>query len=199
MKRQIIAVDIDEVLLPHFQDLIAWYNGQYGTKLTLAHNHPVDPTPWGTKDIAVAVKRVHKFFETDIFQYSKPFDEALDVLVALSKTYDLVIITARDTLIEDLTREWLALHFPGLFKEIQFTAFYSLDGNRRSKAAVAKELNADFLIDDDINHCEAAAKVGIQALLFGKYPWNSVKQVSHPKIIRVTDWAGVKGYFDEKF
>src|SRR5579872_2112511 len=94
-----IAVDIDEVLMPHFQSLIDWYNGQYGTSLTLAHNHPTDPRPWGTKDISVAVKRVHAFFDTPEFLNSEPYGDSIEVLNKLGKTYELVVITSRDTII----------------------------------------------------------------------------------------------------
>lgn len=196
MSRSVIAVDIDEVLLPHFQDLITWYNSEYGTSLTLEHNHPVDPKPWGTDNIEVAVKRVHRFFETDVFLDCKPFDDALAVLQDIAKDYDLVIITARDTIIEDLTRDWLSKHFPGLFQEVQFTSFYSLEGKRRSKASVAKELNAKFLIDDDLGHCSTAQKEGIRALLFGEYPWNTKNMPLPDGIVRVKNWPAVKEYLD---
>ncbi|HET9722013.1 MAG TPA: hypothetical protein VFP32_03220, partial [Candidatus Saccharimonadales bacterium] len=67
MKRSktIIAVDIDDVLVPHAENLITWYNQKYGTKLTLAHNHSQDPKPWGAKTVEEAIKRVHEYIHSD--------------------------------------------------------------------------------------------------------------------------------------
>ncbi|HET7827468.1 MAG TPA: hypothetical protein VFK97_01205, partial [Candidatus Saccharimonadales bacterium] len=62
-----IAVDIDEVLAPHFQGLIDWYNAEHNTRLTLEHNHPNDPRPWGTSDYNEAIRRVQKYFDTPDF------------------------------------------------------------------------------------------------------------------------------------
>ncbi len=196
MKRTTIAVDIDEVLLAHFQDLINWYNTTYGTRLRLEHNHPTALEPWGTKTIEEAVRRVHGFYDTPTYLLATPFDEAVEAVSRLRREHDLVVITARDLLVEDFTREWLRDHFQGAFKEVHFTAQYSLEGNQRSKADVAREVKATHLIDDDISHAESASRAGIQVLLYGDYPWNR-RDVLPEGVTRVRDWQAVMDYFND--
>lgn len=195
--KPVIAVDIDEVLTPHFQSLIDWYNKKYKTKLTLAHNHPTDPRPWGTDDIHVAIKRVHGFFDTPDFLNSQPYEEAVEALSKLSQKYNLVVITARDTIIEKVTREWLDEHFTELIDEAHFTARFSLEGKSQTKTSVGLAINAQYLIDDALDHCEDAARTGIAALLFGDYPWNQADEL--PKgVTRVKNWQEVLEFFENE-
>lgn len=189
-----IAIDIDEVLLPHFQDLITYYNNLYGTNLTLADNHPKDVSRWGTDSRKTAIGRVQKFFETDEFKNSQPFIEAKHAVRELAHNFRLVVVTARDTIIEETTRDWLNQHFNELFQEVHFTSTYSLDGRERSKSDVAKAAQVDWLIDDSYEHILGAAKEGISGLLFGDYPWNQQKKLPE-NVLRVKDWSEVLSYF----
>jgi len=191
----VIAVDIDDVLTPHFQGLIDWYNHKYGTKLTLAHNHPTDPSPWGTDDITTAGKRVHAYLDTQEFLSSQPHEEAIRALRSLSNRYILVTITARDTIIEKVTRDWLNEHFKELIRDAHFTAGYSLEGKLKSKAVIGLAINAQYLIDDSLAHCKEAAKAGIKALLYGDYPWNQAKELPEG-VTRVKNWQEVLEYFN---
>lgn len=192
--RPTIAVDIDEVLMPHFIDLITWYNKEYGTSLTLEDNHPTEPDNWGTSDINVAIKRVHGFFDTPEFLNSQPYEEAITSLRILSKNYRLVVVTARDTIIEKVTRDWLNKHFKDLISDAHFAARYSLEGKAQTKTAIASTIKAGYLIDDALDHCEDAAKSGMRALLYGDYPWNQTNKL--PKgVTRVKNWQEVLEYF----
>lgn len=191
MKKPIIAVDIDDVLTPHFQDLITWYNNEYDTHLTLINQHRMDPRPWGTESVPTAVKRVHRFFETTEFKNALPFQEAIKVLRRLSSTYDLVAITSRDEIIEKVTREWLDKHFTALFTAAHFTARYNLEGKSRSKIDVCLSIGAEFLIDDAMDVALEAAGKGIKVLLFGDYPWNQSEQLPQ-NVSRVSGWNEVE-------
>lgn len=195
--KPIIAVDIDEVLVPHFPGLISWYNSEYGTNLTLEHNHPKDSRPWGTENITQAIKRVHKFFDTPAFLNPTPYDDALEALRKLSERYVLVVVTARDTIVEKVTREWLETHFEELFQEAHFTASYNLEGKSQTKADVCLALGAGYLIDDSLDNITGVAEVGIRGLLYGHYPWNQSDRL-HEGITRVKDWQEVLEYFDGK-
>lgn len=197
MKREIIAVDIDDVIVPHFQDLIIWYNQKYGTKLRLEHNQKGDPKPWGVETVDEAIKRVQGFFETPEFANPSPFKEAVEALRILSSDFILVAMTARDTLVERITQDWLDRHFSEIFKEAHFTARYNLEGKSRSKADVGLEIGAAYLIDDTPANVLEAARVGIKGLLFGNYPWNET--VLLPKnVVRAKDWPAVMEFFDAK-
>jgi 5'(3')-deoxyribonucleotidase len=195
--KPIIAVDIDEVLAPHFQGLIDWYNQKYSTKLTLKHNHPTDPRPWGTSDYSTAIKRVQKYFSTPSFLNSKPYQESVTALTELNESYDLVIITGRDTIIKDVTTKWLNKHYGELFADAHFTARYSLEGREKNKSAILEEIGAEYLIDDALHNCISAVMAGIDALLFGEYPWNEAKKLP-AGVTRVKNWQEVLEYFENE-
>jgi uncharacterized HAD superfamily protein len=195
MSKPIIAVDIDDVLVPHFQDLADWYNGEYGTSLTLADNHPKDTTNWGTATVEEAVRRVHRFYETDIFMHAQPVSEAKEVLRGLSRNYDLIAITARDTILEKATRDWLSEHFSELIREAHFTPRYNLEGKNRTKAEVCSEVGAAYLIDDDLHNLLGALEVGTKGILFADFPW-SQSDTLPDGIVRCKDWPAVLEYFN---
>lgn len=194
-KKPVIAVDIDDVLMPHFEDLAHWYNTEYGTRLTLADNYSDDNAVWGTDTEEEAIRRVQRFYGTKEFLQSKPAEEAEAVLRHLSERYELVIVTARDTILEEATHEWLQRHFRELFRKVHFTAHYALDGTRKSKADLCKEINASYLIDDTPHHALPAAKAGVKVLLFGDYPWNQIAELP-AGVVRCKDWQAVQEYFD---
>jgi len=195
MSKPIIAVDVDEVLVPHFEDLITWYNKTYGTTLTLNDNYNPDVRVWGAKSDEEAIRNVQRFFESPEFTDAQPFTEAKAVLARLSQRFRLIVVTARDTMIEEMTREWLNHHFADLIEDAHFTAKYTLEGTRKSKADVCRKIGAEYLIDDSADNVVAVAKIGIQGLLFGVYPWGEVAELP-AGVTRCKDWAAVEAYFD---
>lgn len=193
--KPVIAVDIDDVLVPHVQDLIAWHNREYGTKMNIGDYRSQDPSDWGAETIQIAIKRVQRFFDTPDFLESTPLKQAYEVLSALSTSYDLIIITARDNIIEDVTRDWLNRHFVEIFKEVHFTARFNLNGDKKSKADIALNAKATYLIDDSLENILGTAEVGLKFLLFGDYPWNRSEEL--PKgVTRVKNWQEVLEYFE---
>lgn len=197
MPKEIIAVDVDvdDVLVTHFQDLMNWYNGEFDTQLTLADNHPTSFENWNASSFNEAVQRVQRFFETPAFLNALPHDEAIITLTSLSKRYDLMVLTSRDVIIEKVTRHWIDLHFPQLFKATHFTSAYSLEGKARSKADVCLEIGAKYLIDDLLDTVTKVAKLGVQAVLFGNFPWNQSDTLPEG-VTRCLDWPAVQEYFD---
>jgi uncharacterized HAD superfamily protein len=195
ISKPIIAVDVDEVLVPHFQDLIDWYNDTYGTKLVMADNHPTDTTNWGTKSVEEAVRRVHNFYETGVFKQAVPFAEAKAAVRKLAERYKLVVVTARDTILEEATRQWLSEHFEEFFAEAHFTAQYSLEGKSRSKADVCVESGASYLVDDDLSNILKASALGVKGILFADYPWSQADELP-ANVTRCLDWEAVLEYFD---
>lgn len=197
MKKPIIAVDVDDTLVPHFQDLIDWYNQEYGTRVELAdyRSGPENIYKWGTTDFETAIRQVTRFYDTPAFQDAKPHKQAVEVLEALSLSYDLIVVTARDTIIEEATHQLLKEHFVGLFGQVHFTAFYSLEGKARTKGEVCREAGAAYLIDDTAENCIEAVEAGCKAILFGDYPWSN--RVELPAgVIRCLDWPAVEEYFN---
>ena len=195
MKKPIIAVDVDDVLVPHFQDLIDWYNHEYGTKLALTDQYSHNLDVWDATSNEQAIRRVHRFFETPEFLQAKPYAEAVQAIHTLAVVYELAVITARDTIIQSVTQDWLDKHFTDLFKAAHFTAQFSLEAKARSKVDVCSDIGAAFLIDDTFSTCAGVAEKGMIGLLFGDYPWNEGAALTE-RVVRVKDWAAVLEYFD---
>ena len=197
LKKPIIAVDVDDVLVPHFQDLIDWYNQEYGTKLALTDQYSHNLAVWGATSNEQAIRRVHRFFDMPEFLDAEPFAEAVQAVRTLADNYELVVITARDTIIQSVTQNWLDTHFTDLFKAAHFTAQFSLEGKARSKVDVCSDIGAAFLIDDTFSTCAGVAEKGMSGLLFGEYPWNESAELTE-RVIRVKDWAAILEYFNAR-
>lgn len=195
MSKPTIAVDIDEVLVPHSEHLINWYNQEYGTNLGLEDNHSPDPEVWGVKTKEEAIKRVQRYFSHPRWTEAQPLDESVAALRKLDQKYNLIVVTSRDTILEKVTRNWINQHFKEIFKAAHFVAEYNLEGKSRSKAAVCLSVGADYLIDDRLDIVKEASRVEISCILFGDYPWNQAEKLPSG-VVRVKNWQEVLEYFD---
>lgn len=192
MARQTIAVDIDDVLVDHYEALVEFHNGKYGTA------HTVDDyisdhwsLVWGT-DKEETERRAREFAELGVAN-RKLKAGARDALQALHQRYDLAIVTVRRKVNVEPTLAWVADELPGLFKDVRFVPIWE-DANTPTKAAICQELGADYLIDDSLKHCTIAAEVGLHAVLFGNYAWNRADALP-ANVTRCHDWAAVAEYF----
>ncbi|SRR6266568_1369391 len=188
IKRRRIAIDCDDVIVPTASLIIGNYNKTYGTSLTLDNYYNHDLKIWGVSDDAIAIKRIDKYLTTAEYQQAQPFREAIDTIHALSEYHDLHMVTGRADFLAESTLAMLAWYFPDIFMSTQFTNFFGKQP--RTKAEACQELDADLLIDDHLHHAEVVARCGIEAWLFGDYPWNRAEQLP-PNIRRVRDWRKV--------
>lgn len=194
MTRKVVAIDIDDTLLEHFRVLMDWYNSRYGTHLTLTDYHSDDVSAWGVRRGEDAIRRVHQFFDSPEHIAAEPFPDAQRALAEIARNHDLVIVTARDTIQEEFTHTWLERHFSGLYREVHFTATYSLEGKSRSKLDVCQKIGVDYIIDDKLDTCMEMHQAGITAILFGNYPWNQTNLLPEG-MMRCGNWDEVRKYF----
>lgn len=200
MAKPIIAVDVDDVLIGSSQMFVDFSNKNWDTNLTIddySENwHPL----WGVD--AVEGKRREEII-LDMFVQSEPFAKVRHILEKLAQRYVLVVTTSRSNSIADKTKEWLDLHYEGIFTDAHFAGIWDGDNSQGheklnlTKADLLKEIGAAYLIDDHPKHCFAAAKLGIPAVLFGEYPWNRDVEL-HEGVARCIDWAAVEEYFDAR-
>lgn len=193
-KRQIIAVDVDDVLAHHAEVLIEWGNKRYGTSYTIEDYTDHWSEIWSlTHDETEEMAAL--FHQGGYHREFQPRKDALEVLAELKKSYDLVIVTARRKSILDASRDWLDEHYPNIFNDVRFVPIWEED-RTATKAAICSEVGASYLIDDMPKHCNIAAENGIECLLFGNYIWNRNEKI-HPNIQRVKDWQEVRHFFDD--
>lgn len=187
MKKR-IAVDCDEVLIETAPFIINEYNRLYGTTLTLQDYYTRDLDRWDVKDDKTGIARVEAIAKTPEHLQLPPFQESITAIKKLAQHYELHVVTGRPNFLAAATQAILDQHFPGLFKSVEFTHFFS--EKARSKVDVCQALGADILIDDFLHHAESVARCGIQVLLFGDYPWNQTETLPQ-NIERVKDWSAV--------
>lgn len=199
MKQKTIAVDIDDVLAANAPAFLTYSNEKWGTRLTIDDFDENWASMWAI-DHATVIKRSEEIIADKLFSTFSHFDDAHPVLEKLAKTYKLVIATSRKKVLAADTLEWINQYFPGIFSEIHHAGIWDDDTKRehahlKTKADLVKQIGADYLIDDQPKHCQAADEAGIQTILFGDYPWN--RKVSLPaSVVRTHSWADVEEYFD---
>jgi uncharacterized HAD superfamily protein len=190
-----IAIDIDNVLAASAESFVVISNRLFGDHITVDDFNEDWQKMWGINHDE-AVRRAKILFE---HQYQKgylPTDGASKAINELSMHYNLVLVTSRKKISEDLTRNWLKQHFEYPFEEIVFADFWdddnknAKDGHLRHKGDLFAQVNADIVIDDQLKHCVAAAEQGMQVVLFGDYPWNQANELPD-SIIRCKDWVDV--------
>ena len=195
-----IAVDIDDVLAAEKEAMRLFVNQRYGLDLKEA-DFNIEAPYWGYWEAAQGIdqkegrKRYEAFLESGVKAKLNVLRGATDAIKKLEQDYELVIVTSRDDSLMDLTEHWLEDNFPSIFNGVEFVHVWTGD-KKANKATICKKIGAQYLIDDNLEHCEQAAEVGIKALLFGDYGWNRGEKL--PKGgIRANDWQAVSNYFNE--
>ena len=196
--KPIIAVDIDDVISTNARDFIKYSNEKFGTNLTIDdyHEHWIDV--WKV-DFEKGKQWAEEYHNSGRFSDYGLISDAKEVLEKLKDKYKLIILTSRRTSINKITHDWIDKNFPNIFEDIIFTGFFDkVDGESitKTKAQLAKEIFADYLIDDQPKHILSASEIGIKGLLFGEYSWNKIDSIPE-NVIKVKDWKEISEYFEK--
>jgi 5'(3')-deoxyribonucleotidase len=199
MTKPIIAIDVDEVLADYASEFVVVSNRLWGTDLKREDYHENWPQLWGL-EMGDVVARSQVMLEDRMHERLKHDDQAIPVLKALSERFTLKILTARNVSTKEMTLEWLQRHYPMFAPEdVNFAGIWDNptdDAPHMTKGDIAKQLGVNYIIDDQVKHCVAAAERGIQAVLFGEYPWNQAEALP-VGVTRVKNWAAVEDYFSK--
>lgn len=164
MRRLVIAVDCDDVLLPAVPTLIEEYNRRHNTRVQVADAFVRDNHQWQA-DRYTVLDRLRDIQNSEIFVNIEPFEEAREVLQRIGRKHELHLVTARDIGVSDTTAQMINVHFAGCFSALEHVG----DG---SKGMVCKRIEADLLIDDNYRHLIDAHSHGTDGLIwFGDYEW----------------------------
>lgn len=192
-----IIVDIDDVIAAHAPAFVEYSNQKWGTNLTIDDYQDHWGEVWRV-DYDEREKRAVEYHNSGFIASYGVVDGALTTLKQLKNRYKLVILTTRRRSIDKLTKEWIKSNYPDVFDEIVFSGFFdspTKESINMTKGEMAKQIGADYLIDDQLKHCVAAAGAGVQALLFGDYKWNRSDNLP-VNVTRVKNWQEVLDYFD---
>lgn len=195
--KKIIAVDVDEVLAANAPSFVAYTNEKWGMGLTVDDYHEHWSELWQV-DHAVAMQRAKDYNASHVIKSMGHFEEATAVLRKLSAKYELVVLTARRREMQDITAEWIHRHYGDVFSAIHHAGIWDdehPDASTFTKADLCMELGVSYLIDDQSKHCNAVQSAGLQAIMFGDYPWNKHDQLVDG-VVRCADWNAVDRYFE---
>jgi hypothetical protein len=203
MAKQIIAVDLDDVLAASAEGFAAYSDSQWGGSHKPEQYLEEWAVFWGVP-LEEALRRSVQFHASDAVANYNHFEDALPVLLHLKKHYELIVVTSRRAVLKGHTDTWLETHFPRIFTAIHYAGIWDADHRTpeevkkvlsNTKATICSELGANYLIDDQPKHCIGAAGAGITSLLFGDYPWAKIEEMP-PRVHLVKDWAAVQEFFD---
>lgn len=187
MKRLVIAVDCDDVLVRTTPFLVDAYNKRFGTSATIEQAHDPAFEIWNANE-ATQVERWVQLTETEGYKDLGPDPEEAIILRELAKHHELHLVTARKEVERAFTQEMLDRELEGVFTSMEFVGW---DG---SKGEVCKRIHADVLVDDNARHLHNAIEQGLPkngAVLFGDYPWNKADS-THQDITYCLDWVSVQ-------
>lgn len=199
MGKKTIAVDLDDVLAENAEGFVKFSNERWHTNLRPEDFHEDLERLWGV-DHDTVLARMLEYSQAEIVREYGHFAEALPVLKDLKQTYLLLLVTSRRKALIKPTSDWVEKYLPNIFSGIYHAGFFDnpiRQSHTLTKADILMELGANYLIDDQLKHCIAAAEAGIPALLFGEYAWNQTDTLP-VGVTRVKDWLTVEEYFREQ-
>ncbi|HWT56035.1 MAG TPA: hypothetical protein VN031_03320 [Candidatus Microsaccharimonas sp.] len=197
MKKQTIAVDIDDVLAAETEFIIEFSNKHFGHNLTREEYTEHWGDLWAV-DLEEVERRAELIHEPGNVSSYPLIEGGRDVLEHLKKHYRLVILTSRRDRLRQETLTWLDQHFPGVFDEVRFTGFFDTlheDRHLLTKADLLVEMGAEYLIDDQLKHCIGSAEAGLNVILFGDRATHRDSKLPS-NVTRCSNWSQVQEYFD---
>lgn len=172
MKKPVIAVDFDDVIADFNRAFLTFHNRTYCSTVAYEDICAFDAyTVFGVERTEFH-RRLLEFCNTQQHT-AEPIDGANTALQALSKDYELHVVTSRCDSLQMVTKTWLRSWLPGVFSALHFTngAAGLYPERHRSKSTVCKEIAARVLIEDALHNAAAVSTQGIPVLLPDR-PWN---------------------------
>jgi uncharacterized HAD superfamily protein len=198
MKRLVIAVDCDDIIVESASAILKNYHETHGVEVPAAEMYSTDPRVWGVEHQDEAIARVYAYLRSEEHAMIPPVKEAVEALRALSKRHEIHLVTGRADFLKEATLAWIDEHFPGVFTSTEFTNFIVPTSHQhvtRSKADVARQLAADVFIEDHPHHARIVADAGVQVLLYD-WPWNRSIGAGVANVTRVRDWREIVDRID---
>ena len=186
-KKMKIGIDIDEVVVECVKHYLEIYRREYGK-----HKQFEDITTynlWEPLEISreEAIALFDNMFNKEMLHKVDFIDGAKEFINKLAEKFDLFFITARPLTIKKETKDFLETHFPYILFEIRHSRRFS-DEKSIAKEEICRNLGVSILVEDDLNHAEGCANVGIKVLLLDK-PWN--QDFEHENVLRVYNWKEI--------
>lgn len=163
-----IAVDIDEVLVPHLIPLAKYHHRKLpeNTKYPYLFREVFHVSEEQSQNM------IREFYESREFKELKPIRGSQYALSKLKNNNTLYAVTGRQECVRETTQIWLNEHFPGVFHDLVLTN--SFTSREIPKSAVCLALNLNVIIDDNYQICKDCFANEIDVINFvgdPVYPW----------------------------
>lgn len=188
LKKLVIAIDCDDVLVPATEFCVSLYNARFGTNVQLKDAHNGSSPEWGA-DRGEVIHRLMLIQSSADFASIEPFKEAIEVCGRLSLEHELHIVTGRHEKAFQATIQMADRFFPDMFTKVHHIG---ADGNKGDLCAA---ISADILIDDNPKHLADASLIGVKHLLwFGEYIWSGKdkNQNQSREFVPCVGWSDVE-------
>jgi uncharacterized HAD superfamily protein len=176
---RVIAVDIDEVLVPFLPALSRFYTRQTNIKVKMPRKYPYHYAPLFNISEEESSKLVRDFYETSFHANLRPIRGSKEMIQKLSENNTLIAVTGRQSYAREPTENLIKNHFRDSFSDIIYCDHFT--ANARSKAEICKEICAELLIDDNYDACKDCLELSIPAVNFTGwplYPWCELSDIS---------------------
>ena len=200
--RPAIAVDLDDVVFPCAEGLVAAYNEHYGTNF----RPDIPQTMWGPTPEEVQERfnglqlgTTPGMAKPDWFEEMQvPDRETIEALRRLAVTYRLYAVSARHYGLADVTKQSIEKYLPDVFEQVILTRRPVETENgikimTDSKTEIYQQHNMEVAIDDSPHHLERGLEgddspLGL-AILFGERPWHPGVTIDDPRVVECRTWA----------
>lgn len=192
--KKLIAIDIDDTIADSTESLRLLVNHKLGIDLK-PEAYRIKADYWGYYERVWEANNIGDQVSHDDFaremvndQSHVPLLPGTEFAIAqLSRKYDVVLLTARDKTWELATRKWLKDTLNKNIIDVHFTSAHK-DEREMTKGQLCRHLNAEILIDDNVEHCQSALDQDLEAILFGEYGWH---HEAPDTMRRCQDWQAV--------
>jgi len=202
--KQVVGVDLDEVLGHFLPQFINYHNQQYDTSFKLGDFFSYTFSKvMGETEVEVN-KRVNDFFKSTFFDEIKPVPGSIETLHRHLDHFDFVVITSRQSFLEEKTRIWLRQHFGDTIRDVLFANHWNNCGKAFRKSELCEKVNATIFIDDNFDYASDVSSVCQHVLLFdleGSYGWgkheNNNNHSLPDRVKRVCSWKQIDEYLSQ--
>jgi uncharacterized HAD superfamily protein len=187
MKKEIIAIDADDVLTNTFPVFIKFLNKKFSTNFP---NDIMEENGYNLNHIQINKFRrqeiLNEFHDSPEYKKIEPVKGSVEAILKLSEKYELVIITARPDMLKEKTKNFIEKYFPKMFSGIHHTTILK-ERKFIKKSEICNKIGAKIIIEDHYKNALDCAEKGIKAIILDM-PWNRNEDYSHSNIEHAKNW-----------